>query len=278
MLGRVLLKKKEGKQRENIIGFVSEPPQNLKSSNSAPRKKVSDSYNNMEDGRYVYSCRQDDCIIPDNLPEGYKGVVNLWFRREVERACCDDVLVLDSYREQIVFSKVENMEMVLGSGLSVSTRVTLPRRIEDLVTEKFVSFASSMLKDPKNSDKKVLLIAGEVVVRTLQGSMESEQEAIARSFTESADEVLTDFLEAIIEEDYQEALEHVSAVRSKFKAVEYVPVPDSYLGKHCMFCSDEFSKGVFVARMLVCSHIYHGDCFLSVFALGESCRMCQACS
>ncbi|KAH7835235.1 hypothetical protein Vadar_024218 [Vaccinium darrowii] len=179
---------------------------------SSLSESVSDSYNNMEDGRYVYSCRQDDSIIPDNLPDGYKGVVNLWFRREVERSCCDDVLVLDSYREQIVFSKVENMEMVLGSGLSLSTRVTLPRRIEDLVTEKFVSFANSMLKDPKNADKKVLLIAGEVVVRTLQGSMESEQEAVARSFTESADEVLTDFVEAIIEEDYQEALEHVSAV------------------------------------------------------------------
>ncbi|KAH7833656.1 hypothetical protein Vadar_008485 [Vaccinium darrowii] len=235
----------------------------------------------MEDGRYVYSCRQDDSIIPDNLPEGYKGVVNLWFRREVERACCDDVLVLDSYREQRVFSKVENMEMVLGSGLSLSTRVTLPRRIEDLITEKLLSFANSMLKNPKNTDKKALPIAVEVVVRTLQGSMENEQEAIARSFTESAEAVLTDFLQAIIEEDhpeedYQEALEHVSAVRSKFKAVEYITVPDSYLGKHCMFCNDKFSKGVFVARMPVCSHVYHGDCFLGVLVLGESCRICLA--
>ncbi|KAH7833473.1 hypothetical protein Vadar_006672 [Vaccinium darrowii] len=238
----------------------------------------------MEDGRYVCNCRQDD-VIPDKLTEGYSGfVVNLWYRREVERACGDDALVLDSYRESFeCFSKVESMEDALGSRLSFSTRVTLPQRIDYLVIEKLISFANSMLKDPKNADKKVLPIAVEVVVRTLQGSMESEQEAIARSFTESADEVLTDFLqpiieEAIIEEDYKEVLEHVSAVRSKFKAVEYVRVPDSYLGKHCMFCNDEFSKGVFVARMPVCSHVYHGDCFLRVLALGESCRMCQASS
>ncbi|KAF7144034.1 hypothetical protein RHSIM_Rhsim05G0061300 [Rhododendron simsii] len=159
----------------------------LRIRSSAKPNRVSDSYHNMEDGRYACSCREDDSIIPDNLPKGYCGfVVNLWFRNEVERASGDDALVLDSYKKWLRFPNFENMEMILDSCISSCTRVYLPGRLQDSVAEKVLSFANSMLMDTESEYKKVLPIAMEVVVRTLQGSMEREQEAIARAFTEPA--------------------------------------------------------------------------------------------
>ncbi|KAF7142875.1 hypothetical protein RHSIM_Rhsim05G0061500 [Rhododendron simsii] len=164
-----------GREQEAIARAFTEPADAIAIDNY--RK----SYNNMEDGRYACSCRQDDSIIPNNLPDGYSGfVVNLWFRHEVERASGDDALVLDSFRKWIKFPTVKNMEMALGSPISCWPRVYLPERIEDLVVEKVVSFAYSIMKDTKNAHKKVLPIAVEVVVRTLQGSMESyESEEIS---------------------------------------------------------------------------------------------------
>lgn len=83
--------------------------------------------------------------------------------------------------------------MVLVS-LSGCTNVNIPASIKKEISAQVLSLGKSMWNDAGNEVlEKVMPIAVEVVVRNLQEPNESEQEAIARTFSECADDIMKEF-------------------------------------------------------------------------------------
>ncbi|KAH7843323.1 hypothetical protein Vadar_015174 [Vaccinium darrowii] len=231
--------------------------------------------------RYDCSCRQDDSIIPDHLREGYSGfLIDLQLRHVLERANGDDPVVLGSFGELIQYHKVdfptvEFMDGVVAFSLNSCAKVNIPDGFILKVAHQVLSLAKSMSNNADNGGiEKVMPISVKVVVRNWQEPQESEQEAIARAFSECADDIMEQFYQRASASDNVSPtyLEFVNSRKSSLKALEYVRLEDLSSAK-CGICRDKLSVGMVVGRM-PCSHVFHANCIIGQLKVFNHCPYC----
>ncbi|KAA8519665.1 hypothetical protein F0562_013890 [Nyssa sinensis] len=205
-----------------------------------------------------FSVRQDNEIIPSNLPESYDGVFVLIKVFNTLQRQNHTVTRLNSFsrlfpmaRHQ--FDNKEAMEIVLLRHLCIAC---LPEDIEEAIVDLvFILGLLMMMSDARNGHRKVLPIVVEVRTRIIL-----QPSAVDIAIRESME--VSEF-------------RPVPATKSSIQALEKTTLDDDSCSlTQCAICLEKFSVGLEIIRM-PCSHIYHGDCIVQWLETSHLCPLCR---